>query len=69
MWGALSDERAGQSFTITVGPRQRNYFRTKFRGTITTNVQLENKIIGHESQGACRQDELTGGKLPVVKYL
>jgi hypothetical protein len=25
------------------------------------------KIIGRESQGAWRQDELIGGKLPVVK--
>jgi hypothetical protein len=29
-------------------------------------VQLE-KIAGRESQGACRQDELIGGKTPVVK--
>jgi hypothetical protein len=34
---------------------------------MTASVQLENKIIGHESQGACRQDELFGGKPPVVK--
>jgi hypothetical protein len=35
--------------------------------TITASVQLENKITGHEFQGACRQDELIGGKPPVVK--
>jgi hypothetical protein len=35
--------------------------------TITTSVQLENEITGRESQGACRQDELIGGKPPVVK--
>jgi hypothetical protein len=35
--------------------------------TITASVQLENKITDHESQGACRQDELIGGNLPVVK--
>jgi hypothetical protein len=35
--------------------------------TITANVQLENKITGRESQGVCRQDELIGGKPPVVK--
>jgi hypothetical protein len=29
--------------------------------------QSENKINGREFQGACRQDELIGGKLPVVK--
>jgi hypothetical protein len=35
--------------------------------TITASVQLENKITGRESQAACRQDELIGGKLLVVK--
>jgi hypothetical protein len=33
MWGALSDERTGLSFTIAVGPRQRNLFGAKSRGT------------------------------------
>jgi hypothetical protein len=28
---------------------------------------LENKITGRESQGVCRQDELIGGKPPVIK--
>jgi hypothetical protein len=31
------------------------------------SMQLENKITGRESRGACRQDELIGGKPPVVK--
>jgi hypothetical protein len=31
------------------------------------SVQLENKITGRESQGACCQDELISGKLPGVK--
>jgi hypothetical protein len=35
--------------------------------TVTATVKLENKITGHESQGTCCQDELTGGKPPVVK--
>jgi hypothetical protein len=35
--------------------------------TITESVQLENKIIGRESEGACGQYELMGGKTPVVK--
>jgi hypothetical protein len=35
--------------------------------TIPASVQLENKITGRESQGACRQDEPTDGKPPVVK--
>jgi hypothetical protein len=35
---------------------------------ITASVQLENKSIGRESQGACAQnDELIGGKPLVVK--
>jgi hypothetical protein len=34
---------------------------------MTASVQLKNKITGRESQGAYRQDELIGGKSPVVK--
>jgi hypothetical protein len=30
---------------------------------------VEKKIAGRESQGVCRQDELIGGKPPVVKYV
>jgi hypothetical protein len=33
---------------------------------MTASFQLK-KITGRESQGACRQDELIGGKPPVVK--
>jgi hypothetical protein len=29
MWGALSDERTGLSFTIAAGPRQRSHFRIR----------------------------------------
>jgi hypothetical protein len=29
MWGTLSDERTGLSFTIAAGPRQRNHFRVR----------------------------------------
>jgi hypothetical protein len=39
------------------------------QGLLTASVQLENTITGRESQGACRQDELIGGKPPVVKQL
>jgi hypothetical protein len=35
--------------------------------TITASVQVENKITGCDSQGPYRQDELIGGKPPVVK--
>jgi hypothetical protein len=34
---------------------------------IPASYQLENKITGRESQGACRQDEFTDGKPPLVK--
>jgi hypothetical protein len=29
MWGALSDERTGLSFTIAAGPSQRSYSRVR----------------------------------------
>jgi hypothetical protein len=32
---------------------------------MTASIQLK-KIIGRESEGACRQDELIGGKPPVA---
>jgi hypothetical protein len=32
-----------------------------------SSVEKERKISGRGSQGALRQDEMTGGKLPVVK--
>jgi hypothetical protein len=35
--------------------------------TMTAGVQLKKKGSGHESQGARREDELNGGKPPVVK--
>jgi hypothetical protein len=35
---------------------------------MTASVQLK-KITGLESQGACHQDELIGGKPPAVKQL
>jgi hypothetical protein len=43
--------------------------RCLFRKVITANVQLTNKIIDRESQGTCHQDELIGGKSPVIKEL
>jgi hypothetical protein len=41
--------------------------RAFYIGTITASVQLENKITGRGSQGACRQYKPIGGKPPVVK--
>jgi hypothetical protein len=34
---------------------------------ITPSVQLENKITARDSQEACHQDKLIGGKPPVIK--
>jgi hypothetical protein len=34
-----------------------------------SKYSVEKKNAGRESQGACRQDELIGGKTPVVKQL
>jgi hypothetical protein len=34
---------------------------------MTASVDLENKITGRETQEACRQDEVIGGKPPVVE--
>jgi hypothetical protein len=34
---------------------------------MTASVQLKNKIDGRESQGVYRQEELIGGKPPVIK--
>jgi hypothetical protein len=31
------------------------------------SVQLKKKIVGHEFQGICCQEELIGGKPPVLK--
>jgi hypothetical protein len=41
--------------------------RGHFIRIIYANVQMENKITGLESQGACWQDELICGKLSVIK--
>jgi hypothetical protein len=35
--------------------------------TMTAGVQLRKKNSGHVSQGARRQDELIGGKPPILK--
>jgi hypothetical protein len=44
--------------------RQRGWY---IRTILTSSAQLENKITGREAQEACRQEELIGGKPPVVK--
>jgi hypothetical protein len=51
----------------TTDPSSRQ--RGRYTRTITASVQLENIITGRESQGACRQDELIGGKPTIVKKL
>jgi hypothetical protein len=42
-------------------------YRKEVVWTITSSVLLENRFSGRVSQGACRQDELIGGKPPVGK--
>jgi hypothetical protein len=34
---------------------------------MTARITLKEKILAVESQGARRQDELIGGKMPIVK--
>jgi hypothetical protein len=52
------------SNATTPSSRQRGcYIRA-----MTERFQLK-KISGRETQGACRQDELNGGKPPLIKYL
>jgi hypothetical protein len=43
---------------------ERYYIRT-----MTTRFQLQEKNSGPKPQGTWRQEEVTGGKSPVVKYL
>jgi hypothetical protein len=50
-----------------VNDRPTSRQRGCYIGTITASVQLVSKATGRGSQGACRQDELIGGKLPVVR--
>jgi hypothetical protein len=58
-----SGEDQQQLQTTDPSSRQRGcYIRT-----IPESVQLENKNSGGGSKGTCRQDELIGGKPPVVK--
>jgi hypothetical protein len=55
-------ERPGIFIMTNPSSRQRGcYIRT-----MTARVQLEKKMSGRESQEAWRQDELIGGKPPVV---
>jgi hypothetical protein len=54
----------GQQQLQTTDPSSRK--RGYYIRTMAAGVQL-GKICGRESQGAWRQDELIGGKAPVVK--
>jgi hypothetical protein len=38
MWGALSDERTGLSFTVALGPRRADNFGSESRGTCGHNL-------------------------------
>jgi hypothetical protein len=50
MWGALSDERTGLSFTITPGPRQRSDFGLV---TVFYSLRFETSLFvaSYDSQG------------------
>jgi hypothetical protein len=56
MWGALSDERTGLSFTIATGPRQRSHFRVRVLWDSRSYfycLRFETYLIvaSHDSQG------------------
>jgi hypothetical protein len=56
------DDEEQQQSSVSSSHQRECYTRT-----ITASVRLENKITGRECQEACRQDELIGGKPPVLK--
>jgi hypothetical protein len=56
MWGVISDERAGLSFTIAPGPRQRNHFLVRApwdSWTIFYCLRFETSLFvaSYDSQG------------------
>jgi hypothetical protein len=55
----------GEAYSLETNPSSRQ--RKCCVRTVASRVQLQNKISGRESQGACGQDELIGDKPPVVK--
>jgi hypothetical protein len=55
--------RTSSNFKLQTHPLLREDV-TVYICSITARVQLENKITGRESQGACRQDQLIDGKPP-----
>jgi hypothetical protein len=53
IWGALSDERTGLSFTIAAGPRQRSYFWARVRWDLQPYFTVSDClfIVSYDSQG------------------
>jgi hypothetical protein len=49
--------------------QQKQVASSTYIRTIAASVQLENNVTCRESEGACRRDELIGGKPPVVKKI
>jgi hypothetical protein len=49
----------------TIDPTSRQ--RGCYMKTITASVNLGKEVSARKSRGACRQDELIGGKSPVIK--
>jgi hypothetical protein len=59
---------AGEGHQQFVMAGSSSHQRGCYMRNMTASVQLKKKnIVGRESEGACCQDELIGGKPPVVK--
>jgi hypothetical protein len=65
MWSENDCAREAQQQLKTTDASSRQ--RECYIRIVTASVQFKNKITGSETQGACRQDELFGGKPPLVK--
>jgi hypothetical protein len=50
MWGALSDERAGLSFAIPIGSRQRSHFRARVHHILLSPIRDLPFVASFDSQ-------------------
>jgi hypothetical protein len=74
MWGSLSDERTGLSFTIAAGPLQRSYSRVSdsilpFSSpplTRRATVEVSDPASARESNPSQNQSYFTSGGLPPI---
>jgi hypothetical protein len=58
MWGALSDERTGLSFTIAAGPRQRSHSRLRVPWDSQTYFTVSDFRLPFSSHTTTRMDTL-----------